>query len=134
MNIYDEFIKKQNEIITLVNSKEKAETELDAIKREIYKIHRDRLQKKPTGKTVINDSDYEIVYNRTEKVTLLTNMIIQDDAESSCFVEKITPEKRELKFSKTEYKKLSDNEQEKINKYISKELNKPTMMVKIKND
>lgn len=132
MNLYNQFIKKQNEIITLVNQQSKANEELTTIKREIFKAHKERFSKKPNGKTVIVDDGFEINYNRTEKVTILTNLIEQDNITSDCFVEKVTPEKRVLGFSKTEYKKLSDDEQAKLEKYISKELNTPTLTVTIK--
>lgn len=130
MNLYEQFLAKQNEIVDLINAKENKENELNAIKREIFKKHKERFAKKPTGKTTINDSGFEIVYNRTEKITLLTNEIERLKFSSPAIQEKVVPEKRELKFSKTEFKKLADDEQEKVEKFIARELNKPTMQIK----
>ena len=134
MNIYERFIKKQNDIIQLINQQDKAEFELTEIKKEVYLKHKVRFAKKRTGKTTIVDEGFEIIYNRTEKVTLLTELIKQDDYKSDCIVLKTRPETKSLSFSKTEYKKLSDNEQEKVNKYLAVELNKPTMNVKLKDE
>lgn len=134
MNIYEQFIKKQNEIINIINQKEQLEFELTEIKKEIYKKHLDRFKKKPIGKTTINDDGFEIIYNRTEKVTVLTELVSQDNFSSDCIVKKIVPEKETISFSKTEFKKLSDSEQEKVEKYIVREMGKPTMSVKIKDE
>ena len=134
MNIYEQFIKKQNEIINIINQKEQLEFELTEIKKEIYKKHLERFKKKPIGKTAINDDGFEIIYNRTEKVTVLTELVSQDNFSSDCIVKKIVPEKETISFSKTEFKKLSDSEQEKVEKYIVREMGKPTMSVKIKDE
>lgn len=131
MNLYEKFIKKQNEIIELISQQEKKQAELDQLKREIYKKHLDRFKKKPYGKTTINDDGFEIIYNRTEKITVLSNEIKRLKFESPAIQEKIVPEKRELKFSKTEFKKLSDEEQNKVEDFIAREGGKPTMQVKI---
>lgn len=132
MNIYEQFIEKQNEIIGLISDQEKAEMELTEIKKELFKKHKERFKKKPVGKTTINDGGFEVAYNRTEKITLLTELVKQEGFESDCILSKVVPEKESISFSKTEFKKLSDDEQGKVEKYIARELNKPTMTVKIK--
>jgi len=134
LNLYDQFISKQNQICDLISRQELCEIDLNAIKKRIYIKHKERFNKKPTGKTVINDEGFEIVYNRTEKITLLTNVVKREEFRSDCILTKITPRKESLSFSKTEYKKLSDDEQKRVEMYIVREMNKPTMNVKIKGE
>lgn len=131
MNVYEKFIAKQNEIVDLINKQSNAQNELTEIKREIYKKHIERFKAKPLGKSTIKDAGYEIVYNRTEKISLLKSVIEKDEFQSSCIEEKVTPEKRSLSFSKSEYKKLSDDEQSRVNNYITKEMAAPTISVKV---
>ena len=130
MNLYEKYLAKQQEIIDCIQKQEELESELNAIKREIYKAHIDRFKKKPIGKTTILDNGHEITYNRLEKIKPLVSLIQKDGLKSECFVEKVTPEKRTLAFSKTKYNKLSDNEKSKIDNYISKELSDPVLVVK----
>ena len=68
MNLYEQFIKKQNEIIQAIARREDLESELTDIKREIFKKHKERFKKKPVGKTTLNDEGFEItlVYPKNE--------------------------------------------------------------------
>ena len=134
MNLYEKFVNKQNEIIKAIAKREDLEGELTLIKRDIFKKHKERFKKKETGKTVISDEGFEIVYNRTVKIGLLTELIKQDEYTADCFKLKTVPAKETLSFSKTEYKKMSDEKQAEVNKYISKELNTPTISVKVKDE
>lgn len=134
MNLYEQFVNKQAEIMASIQKTDDLNSELTLIKRDIFKKHKERFKKKETGKTTVNDEGFEIVYNRTEKIGVLTELIKQDNYTADCFVIKTVPEKKTLNFSKTEYKKMSDEKQAEVNKYISKELNTPTISVKIKDE
>jgi MarR-like DNA-binding transcriptional regulator SgrR of sgrS sRNA len=130
VNIYERFIEAQNKIINNINQKDKLDFELSEIKKEIYKKHIERFKAKPSGKTVIEDSGFEINYSRPEKITLLTELVKKDKFQARCIKEKVTPEKKELTLSKTDYKKLSDEEKAKVDKYLNKELGKASLSVK----
>lgn len=134
MNLYEKFVNKQNEIMQTINKQDDLNAELTIIKRDIFKKHKERFKKKPVGKTTISDEGFEIVYNRTEKVTLLTELIKQDEFESDCIVEKTVPKKVSKSFSKTEFKKLSDEKQEEMENYLARELNTPTISVSLKDE
>lgn len=134
MSLYKRFVLTQAKMCSLIDQQDVLNKELIEIKREIFVKHQERFSKKPVGKTIISDEGFDISYNRTEKITLLTNLIKQDEFSSSCITEKVTPEKRVPAFSKTEYKKMTDTEQEKIEKYLVRELNKPTLSVVLKDE
>lgn len=134
MNLYEKFIAKQNEIIDCINKKDDLEAELSQIKREIFKKHKSRFDKKPIGKTTLSDDGFDIVYERKEKITLLTELVKQDDFESDCIVEKVVPEKKTISFSKSEFKKLSDEKQEEVEKYIAREKGAASLKVTKKED
>ena len=134
MNLYEEFINKQDEIAKASCHIDNLNNELTEIKRKIFIKHQKRFNQKPTGKSVITDGDFTVVYNRTEKISLLNSLIEKDEFESRCLKTKVVPEKRALSFSKAEFKKMSDDEQSIVEKYIIRELGAPTMNVMITDE
>ena len=132
MNLYEEFIEKQNEILKNLGEKEVLEMELKTIKRGIFKKHKARFAKKRFGKSTINDDGFQIIYNMTEKISPLTELIKQKGYEADCFVTKTTPEKKVLSFSKSEYKKMSDEKQVEVDEFLLKENGNATLSVMLK--
>ena len=131
MNVYERFIKKQNEIMALINLQEQKESELAEIKNEIYKIHLDKIKRKPFGKSTIKHDGFEITYNRTEKIKLLETVVKQRDFHHPCIKEKTTTK---LTLSKSDWNKLSDEEREKLQEFVIVEASKPTMSVKMADE
>ena len=129
MNLFEQFIKKQNEIAELTNQTINAQNELKDLKRQVWKKFKEKFKAKPIGKTVIKKDGFEIVYNCTQKISLLTNEIERDKVEFDCFIEKVTPEKRTLALDKKEFKKMDDEDQAKVKKYLMIENNEPTINV-----
>jgi len=130
MTLYEQFEKKQNEIFQLINQQEIAEEELNNIRRQIYVKHKERFEQKRSGKTSILDDGYEVTFERREKISVHGITVKREGFKSPCLVEKVTPEKREIKLSKTIYNKLSDCEREKVDKYLHKEQGKPMLRVR----